>query len=118
MLQDAEQISTRMLEEAGVLLPERLKAVKQAWDNAVQHLDAQKGMASKEGVVYVPDNQAQARAREHIFGVNRIAFNGNHADSQPVVNVQVVVQGPSWDEPSKTLDIPASEVKQLSERKD
>jgi hypothetical protein len=118
MLNDPARISLNLLEEAGVTKEERLAMIKAAWDNAARHLDAQKGMSGKFGVEYVPDNQAQARAREHIFGVNRIAFNGNHADSQPVVNVQVVVQGPSWDEPSKTLDIPTSEVKQLSERND
>ena len=45
MLQSAEQISTRLLEEAGVLLPERLQAVKKAWDNAVARLEAKKGTA-------------------------------------------------------------------------
>ena len=104
MLQSAEQISTRLLEEAGVLLPERLEAVKKAWDNAVAHLEAAKGIAGKEGIKYVPDNQAQARAREHIFGVNRIAFNGNHADAQSIQVVNVVYNSPAWAQPDQAIE--------------
>jgi hypothetical protein len=107
MLQSAEQISTRLLEEAGVLLPERLQAVKKAWDNAVSHLEAKKGMAGKDGVEYVPDNQAQARAREHIFGVNRIAYNGNHADTQSIQVVNVVYNSPAWAQPDQAIEAKA-----------
>lgn len=104
MLQSAEQISTRLLEEAGVLLPERLEAVKKAWDNAVAHLEAVKGVAGKERIEYVPDNQAQARAREHIFGVNRIAYNGNHADTQSIQVVNVVYNSPAWAQPDQAIE--------------
>ena len=118
MLNDPARLGLNLLEEAGISKGERLQVIKRAWDNAVQHLDAEKGMASKDGVVYVPDNQAQARAREHIFGVNRIAFNGNHADSQPVVQVQVVVQGAAWDEADKVIEGQVVDVPQLSARKE
>jgi hypothetical protein len=69
-------------------------------------------MASKEGIEYVPDNQAQARAREHIFGVNRIAFNGNHADAQSIQVVNVVYNSPAWSQPDQAIE---AEVKVLSD---
>ena len=108
----AEKCRRDRLEEAGVLLPERLEAVKKGWDNAVAHLEAVKGMASKEGIEYVPDNQAQARAREHTFGVNRIAFNGNHADAQSIQVVNVVYNSPVWAQPDQAIE---AEVKVLSD---
>ena len=107
MLNDPARLGLNLLEEAGISKGERLQVIKRAWDNAVQHLDAEKGMTGKEGVVYVPDNQAQARAREHIFGVNRIAFNGNHADAQSIQVVNVVYNSPAWAQPDQAIEAKA-----------
>ena len=112
MLNDPARLGLNLLEEAGITKDERLNVIRRAWDNAVRHLDAVKGMAGKEGVEYVPDNQAQARAREHIFGVNRIAFNGNHADAQSIQVVNVVYNSPAWAQPDQAIE---AEVKVLSD---
>jgi len=112
MLNDPARLGLNLLEEAGITKDERLNVIRRAWDNAVSHLDAVKGMAGKEGVEYVPDNQAQARAREHIFGVNRIAFNGNHADAQSIQVVNVVYNSPAWAQPDKAIE---AEVRVLSD---
>ncbi len=112
LLNDLARIGLNLLEEAGITKDERLHVVKKAWDNAVSHLEAVKGLASKEGIEYVPDNQAQARAREHIFGVNRIAFNGNHADAQSIQVVNVVYNSPAWAQPGQAIE---AEVKVLSD---
>ena len=112
MLNDPARLGLNLLEEAGITKDERLNVIRRAWDNAVSHLEAVKGMASKEGVEYVPDNQAQARAREHIFGVNRIAFNGNHADAQSIQVVNVVYNSPAWAQPGQAIE---AEVKVLSD---
>ena len=112
MLNDPARLGLNLLEEAGITKDERLNVIRRAWDNAVSHLEAVKGMAGKEGVEYVPDNQAQARAREHIFGVNRIAFNGNHADAQSIQVVNVVYNSPAWAQPDKAIE---AEVKVLSD---
>ena len=122
MLNDPARLGLNLLEEAGISKGERLQVIKRAWDNAVQHLDAEKGMAGKEGVVYVPDNQAQARAREHIFGVNRIAFNGNHADAQSIQVVNVVYNSPAWAQPDQAIEAKAEVISdgpvQAIEKKD
>lgn len=112
MLNDPARLGLNLLEEAGITKDERLNVIRRAWDNAVSHLEAVKGMAGKEGVEYVPDNQAQARAREHIFGVNRIAFNGNHADAQSIQVVNVVYNSPAWAQPAQAIE---AEVKVLSD---
>ena len=112
MLNDPARLGLNLLEEAGITKDERLNVIRKAWDNAVAHLDAVKGMASKEGIEYVPDNQAQARAREHIFGVNRIAFNGNHADAQSIQVVNVVYNSPAWAQPDQAIE---AKVKVLSD---
>ena len=112
MLNDPARLGLNLLEEAGITKDERLNVIRRAWDNAVSHLEAKKGMASKEGVEYVPDNQAQARAREHIFGVNRIAYNGNHADAQSIQVVNVVYNSPAWAQPDQAIE---AEVKVLSD---
>lgn len=112
MLNDPARIGLNLLEEAGITKDERLHVVKKAWDNAVSHLEAKKGMAGRDGVEYVPDNQAQAKAREHIFGVNRIAFNGNHADAQSIQVVNVVYNSPAWAQPDQAIE---AEVKVLSD---
>ena len=112
MLNDPARLGLNLLEEAGITKDERLNVIRKAWDNAVSHLEATKGMAGKDGVEYVPDNQAQARAREHIFGVNRIAFNGNHADAQSIQVVNVVYNSPAWAQPDKAIE---AEVKVLSD---
>ena len=112
MLNDPARLGLNLLEEAGITKDERLNVIRRAWDNAVAHLEATKGMAGKEGVEYVPDNQAQARAREHIFGVNRIAFNGNHADAQSIQVVNVVYNSPAWSQPDQAIE---AEVKVLSD---
>ncbi len=112
MLNDPARLGLNLLEEAGITKDERLNVIRKAWDNAVSHLAAKKGMAGKEGVEYVPDNQAQARAREHIFGVNRIAFNGNHADAQSIQVVNVVYNSPAWAQPDQAIE---AEVKVLSD---
>lgn len=112
MLNDPARLGLNLLEEAGITKDERLNVIRRAWDNAVRHLEAVKGMASKEGIEYVPDNQAQARAREHIFGVNRIAFNGNHADAQSIQVVNVVYNSPAWSQPDQAIE---AEVKVLSD---
>ena len=104
MLNDPARLGLNLLEEAGITKDERLNVIRRAWDNAVRHLEATKGMAGKEGVEYVPDNQAQARAREHIFGVNRIAFNGNHADAQSIQVVNVVYNSPAWAQPDQAIE--------------
>ena len=104
MLNDPARLGLNLLEEAGITKDERLNVIRKAWDNAVSHLEATKGMAGKDGVEYVPDNQAQARAREHIFGVNRIAFNGNHADAQSIQVVNVVYNSPAWAQPDKAIE--------------
>ena len=104
MLNDPARIGLNLLEEAGITKDERLHVVRKAWDNAVGHLEAKKGMAGKDGVEYVPDNQAQARAREHIFGVNRIAYNGNHADAQSIQVVNVVYNSPAWAQPDQAIE--------------
>ena len=107
MLNDPARLGLNLLEEAGITKDERLNVIRRAWDNAVSHLEAVKGMAGKEGVVNVPDNQAQARAREHIFGVNRIAFNGNHADAQSIQVVNVVYNSPAWAQPDQAIEVRA-----------
>ncbi len=107
MLNDPARLGLNLLEEAGITKDERLNVIRKAWDNAVAHLDAVKGMAGKGGVEYVPDNQAQARAREHIFGVNRIAFNGNHADAQSIQVVNVVYNSPAWAQPGQAIEATA-----------
>ena len=112
MLNDPARLGLNLLEEAGITKDERLNVIRKAWDNAVAHLDAVKGMASKEGIEYVPDNQAQARAREHIFGVNRIAYNGNHADAQSIQVVNVVYNSPAWAQPDQAIE---AKVKVLSD---
>ena len=112
MLNDPARLGLNLLEEAGITKDERLNVIRRAWDNAVSHLEAVKGMAGKYGVEYVPDNQAQARAREHIFGVNRIAFNGNHADAQSIQVVNVVYNSPAWVQPEQAIE---AEVKVLSD---
>ena len=112
MLNDPARLGLNLLEEAGITKDERLNVIRRAWDNAVSHLEAVKGMAGKDGVEYVPDNQAQARAREHIFGVNRIAFNGNHADAQSIQVVNVVYNSPAWAQPDKAIE---AEVRVLSD---
>ena len=104
MLNDPARLGLNLLEEAGITKDERLNVIRRAWDNAVSHLGAVKGMAGKDGVEYVPDNQAQARAREHIFGVNRIAFNGNHADAQSIQVVNVVYNSPAWAQPDQAIE--------------
>ena len=60
----------------------------------------------------MPEQHAQARAREHIFGVNRIAFNGNHADAQSIQVVNVVYNSPAWAQPDKAIE---AEVRVLSD---
>lgn len=107
MLNDPARLGLNLLEEAGITKDERLNVIRRAWDNAVSHLEAVKGMAGKEGVEYVPDNQAQARAREHIFGVNRIAYNGNHADTQSIQVVNVVYNSPAWAQPDQAIEVRA-----------
>lgn len=107
MLNDPARLGLNLLEEAGITKDERLNVIRRAWDNAVAHLEATKGMAGRDGVEYVPDNQAQARAREHIFGVNRIAFNGNHADAQSIQVVNVVYNSPAWAQPGQAIEATA-----------